>query len=93
MPLTEKTRGGNYCRICGEEVKWIRLMSERWIAVDPEPVLYVPEVGRKWIVEGRNWDAEIIKDAEIWRRGMSRENVKHGFIPHAWECHGKELKR
>ena len=47
--LTEPSRGDDFCPLCGAQVKWIRLISGRWIAVEPEPVLYV-DGGRQWLV-------------------------------------------
>lgn len=84
MPLTQAYRGDDYCPICGSEIKWIRLLNNRWIAVEPEPVLYIPHGGKKWLIEGRRWDAEFLKDCEIWKPGMLRNNIKRGFFPHEW---------
>lgn len=86
MPLTYRDRGERFCERCGCEIKWIKLLSGRWIAVEPQPILYIPGGGRKWLVENRNQDADIIKDCEIWKPGMIMDNLKKGFMPHAWMC-------
>lgn len=88
MSLTNRHRGERFCPRCGCELKWIRLLSGSWIAVEPEPIYYEPRAGRSWLVEGRKWDAEILKDCKIWRRGMPTEGLKKGYKPHAWECEG-----
>lgn len=90
MSLTERTRGADYCPECGEAVKWIRLMSGQWIAVQPEPVLYIPHAGRRWLVEGKRWDADILKDCDIWEPGKVKDNLKKGFLPHKFTECGKE---
>lgn len=51
--LTSPVRGSDFCEKCGLEVMWIRLLSGSWIAVDPEPVLYIPDEGKRWLIEGR----------------------------------------
>lgn len=90
MPLTERSKGERFCPKCGSELKWIRLLSGAWIAVEPMPVLYIPHGGKKWLVEGRNRDADIIKDCEIWKAGMLHDNLRKGYMPHKWQCAGEE---
>lgn len=84
-PLTEQSRGADFCPACGAQVKWIRLLSGRWICVDPEPVLYGPG-GRDWLVTGRNFEADITKKCKIWRPGLLPLKLKKGYKPHAWGC-------
>lgn len=83
--LTEPSRGEDYCSACGSHIKWIRLMSGRWVAVEPEPVLYL-DGGRNWLIEDRSYDADIKKNCRIWRPGMLLAGVHKGYKPHAWEC-------
>lgn len=91
MALTQKFRGDLGCESCGEVVKWIRLLSGMWIAVQPEPVLYIPGQGNRWLVEYTNYDATIMKDCLIFERGkgMDIDKVELGYMPHAWVCPGK----
>lgn len=91
MALTRKYRGDWYCHECGEVIKWVRLISGMWIAVQPEPVLYIPGEGRRWIVEYTNYDAEFIKDCLMYEpfKGMDRSKVRYGYMPHAWVCPGR----
>ena len=44
----------------------MRLVSGRWIAVQEEPVLYIPDAGKRWLVEGINYDAEILKGCLVY---------------------------
>lgn len=90
MPLTEKVRGGRFCEKCGSEIKWIHLLSGSWIAVEPMPVMYIPHSGRKWLVEGKNRDAVILKDCEIWKPGMLHDRLKKGYLPHKWQCDAED---
>lgn len=83
--MTEASRGGNFCPKCGSYIKWSRLDSGRWIATDPEPVLYY-DGGREWLVIGNKWEAAIIKDCRIWRAGEPTDNIKKGRRIHAFEC-------
>ena len=85
-PLTERHRGGAFCDFCGEEIRWIRLDNGRWIAAEKQPTLYIPEAGREWILEGRNFGARILKDARIWRKGDPPGSAKRGFKIHAFDC-------
>lgn len=89
--LTSPVRGSDFCEKCGLEVMWIRLLSGSWIAVDPEPVLYIPDEGKRWLIEGRRWDAVFIKGAKIYKpfSGMDRSKVERGYMPHAWICDGR----
>lgn len=91
MGLTRKYRGGLGCEYCGEVVKWIRLISGMWIAVQTEPVLYIPGKGKQWLISYENYDAEFMRDCLIYKagRGMDTENIKYGYMPHAWVCPGK----
>lgn len=91
MALTSKYRGSWYCPNCGEVIKWVRLVSGRWIAVQEEPVLYIPDAGRRWLVEGINYDAEILKDCLVYEpfKGMDRSKVKYGYMPHVFACPGR----
>ena len=91
MALTSRYRGGWYCEYCGEVIKWVRLMSGMWIAVQEQPVLYIPHEGKEWLVEYRNYDAEFMKDCLIYKpfRGMDISKVKKGYKPHAWVCPGR----
>lgn len=91
MALTQKYKGGLGCENCGEVIKWVRLMSGMWIAVQPEPILYIPGEGKRWLVEYCNYDAEILKDCLIFERskGMDTSKVEYGYMPHAWVCPGR----
>ena len=91
MALTSRYRGNWYCEYCGEVIKWVRLISGRWIAVQEEPILYIPGAGKEWLIEYRNYDAEFLKDCLIYRpfRGMDYSKVVKGYMPHAWVCPGK----
>lgn len=91
MALTQKYKGGLGCPYCGEVVKWVRLMSGMWIAVQPEPVLYIPGEGKRWLVEYMNYDADFMKDCLIYERGkgMDTSKVQKGYMPHAWVCPGR----
>ena len=84
-PLTEKSKGENFCPACGAQVKWIRMTSGRWISVEPEPILYV-DGGRNWLVEGKPFNADMKKRCKIWKPGMIMQGVKKGYKPHMWEC-------
>ena len=53
--LTKRFRGDDFCKKCGAEIKWCRLVNNRYVAVEPEPVIYMP-----------NYDLNIVKD-EIQR--------------------------
>lgn len=59
-----------------------------WIAVQREPVLYLPGEGKEWLIEAVKYDAIIMKDCRIFRPGknMDVSNLKRGYRPHAWEC-------
>lgn len=91
MALTSRYRGNWCCEYCGEVVKWVRLLSGMWIAVQEEPVLYIPGEGREWLIEYQDYDAAFMKDCRIYRpfRGMDYRKVKKGYIPHAFVCPGK----
>lgn len=91
MALTSRTRGNWYCEYCGECIHWIRLISGMWIAVQEEPVLYIPGEGNRWLVEDCRYDAEILRDCLIYRpfQGMDRSKVKYGYMPHAFVCPGR----
>lgn len=84
-PLTEAARGGDFCPRCGSYIKWSRLGSGRWIATDPEPVLY-RSGGNEWLIIGNKWDAEIRKDCRTWRPGDPTDSIKKGKRIHAFEC-------
>lgn len=87
MSLTRSSRGEAYCPECGSKLRWARLLSGRWIALEPQPILYIPHQGRNWLVDRWRLDTEILKDCKIWKKGMPRENLKKGFLPHAFtEC-------
>ncbi|QAT43467.1 hypothetical protein [Aminipila luticellarii] len=88
MRLTDRHRGPDFCPDCGEKIKWVRLISDMWIAVNEEPVLFIPGEGRRWLVEYLNWDAVILKDCLIYEpfKGMNRTKVKKGYMPHVWTC-------
>ena len=86
MALTQRCKGDRFCPHCGEEVRWIKLLSGSYIAVDLQPILYIPHDGREWLVEGRRRDAEILKDCRIWKAGMLKDNLRRGYRPHAWNC-------
>ena len=88
MSLTEIARGENYCPDCGSPLRWVRLLSGRWIAVEPQPVLYIPGGGRKWLVSSSRWDADILKNCEVWKPGMIREGLKKGYLPHKFTACG-----
>ncbi len=92
MRFTDITRGPDFCPKCGEYVKWIRLISGMWIAVNEQPVLYVPGAGKMWLVEYVKWDATILKDCLIYRPGLEidlSEPLAKGYEPHVFS-HGKE---
>lgn len=89
MAFTEKVRGDRYCPECGSPLRWVRLLSGRWIAVEPQPVLYIPGGGRKWLVSARRYDADILKDCEIWKPGMIHDNLQRGYIPHLFTGCGR----
>ena len=91
MALTSKYRGNWYCDTCGEVIKWVRLISGMWIAVQEEPVLYIPGEGKRWLVEYQNYDAVILKDCLIYEpfKGMDRSKVKYGYMPHVFVCPGR----
>lgn len=83
VPLVERYKGGPFCDYCGEQIRWCRLRGGSYIAVDLEPILYMPGAGREWLVA----DAEIKKDCRIWRPGMPpSEKIRRGYRPHAWNC-------
>lgn len=84
-PLTEAARGGDFCPRCGCYIKWSRLSSGRWIATDPEPVLY-RSGGNEWLIIGNKWDADIRKDCRTWRPGDPTDSIKKGKRIHAFEC-------
>lgn len=91
MALTQKYRGGLGCELCGEVVKWVRLISGLWIAVQPEPVLFIPGEGRNWLISFDNYDAIFMKNCLIFKRGkgMDTSKVIEGYMPHAWVCPGR----
>ncbi|WP_428259669.1 hypothetical protein [Gallibacter sp. Marseille-QA0791] len=91
MALTQKYKGGLGCERCGEVIKWVRLMSGMWIAVQPEPVLFIPGEGKRMLVEYRNYDAEMIRNCLIYERGknMDTSKVVKGYMPHAFVCPGR----
>lgn len=91
MALTQKYKGDWYCPHCGEVIKWVRLMSGMWIAVQTEPVLFIPGEGKRWLVEYTNYDAEFMKDCLIYKGGqwMNTEKIEKGYMPHVWVCPGK----
>ena len=91
MALTQKYRGGLGCERCGEVIKWVRLMSGMWIAVQTKPVLYIPGEGKRWLVEYTNYDAEIMKDCLIYEpfKGMDVSKVQKAYMPHVFVCPGK----
>ena len=91
MALTQKYKGDWYCPHCGEVIKWVRLMSGMWIAVQTEPVLFIPGEGKRWLVEYTNYDAEFMKDCLIYKvgQGMNTEKIEKGYMPHVWVCPGK----
>lgn len=83
--LTEPSRGDDFCPLCGAQVKWIRLISGRWIAVEPEPVLYV-DGGRQWLVDDKRYEADIRKRCKVWKPGIVSHGIRKGYRPHVWEC-------
>lgn len=83
--LTEQTRGGDFCPRCGSFIKWTRLETGRWIATDPEPVLF-RDGGKQWLVTGNKWDGRIEKGCQIWRPGDPTEDIKKGRRIHAFNC-------
>ena len=91
MALTQKYKGDWYCPHCGEVIKWVRLMSGMWIAVQTEPVLFIPGEGKRWLVEYTNYDAEFMKDCLIYKggQGMNTEKIEKGYMPHVWVFPGK----
>lgn len=88
MQFTDTTRGPDFCPDCGEKIKWIRLLSGMWIAVNEEPVLYIEGSGKRWLVEYVKWDATIIKDCQIYKPGLGMDlthPLKKGYKPHVFE--------
>ena len=71
--------------------RWVRLMSGMWIAVQPEPVLFIPGEGKRMLVEYRNYDAEMIRNCLIYERSknMDTSKVVKGYMPHAFVCPGR----
>lgn len=91
MALTSRYRGGLGCENCGEVIKWVQLTSGMWIAVQPQPILYIPGEGKRWLVAYQNYDAMILKDCLIYERGkgMDLDKIQLGYMPHAFVCPGK----
>ena len=87
--LTSGIRGDDYCNRCGEYVRWIRLISGRWIAVNRQPILYIPHAGNRWLVTG--FDDQIARDCLIFKpyKGMDKSKLKRGYEIHAFTC-GKD---
>lgn len=89
MPLTTKWKSdSNFCELCGEQVKWVRLESGAWIAVDEMPIFYLPHAGKEWLVGGLRSGSKLLKDCKIWRAGrnMPQAGLKRGYLPHAFSC-------
>lgn len=82
--LTSRHRGGPFCDECGVEIRWIHLEGGRYIAAEKEPVYYIPDAGKEWIIEGRRGNSHIIKNARIWRPGDSQKVLKRGYRIHAF---------
>lgn len=83
--LTEKTRGEQFCQKCGSYIKWARLDSGRWIAIEPEPTIY-RDGGKRWLVTGSRWSAQISKNCSVWRPGQPTEETRKGHEIHAFKC-------
>jgi hypothetical protein len=80
-------RGPGFCPLCGEEIRWARLISGMWAAVQPYPVFYIPGEGRARLVDGK-WDGEIITGCLIYRggRGMDASKARMGWEQHGYRC-------
>lgn len=86
-----RQRGPEYCELCGEKIRWKKLITDMWIAVNETPVLYIPGEGKNWLVENApNGSAVILKDCQIYKpgKGMDTTKVKYGLEPHVWTCPG-----
>ena len=82
----------NFCPDCGEEIRWTRLESGMWIAVNAMPVYYLPGGGKRWLVASLKWDTVILKDCKIWDKGMPAAGLKRGYSPHVFVCPCSRLK-
>lgn len=83
--LTKRSRGGDFCPKCGAFVRWVRLDTGRWIATDPEPVIYRDD-GKEWLVVGNKWDGFINKGCRVWRPGDPTTDTRKGRRIHAFNC-------
>jgi hypothetical protein len=83
----DRIRGPDFCPYCGEELRWVRLISGMWAAVQPDPVLYIPGKGRAHLIDAK-WDGEIITDCLIYRggRGMDARKARIGYEQHMYRC-------
>jgi hypothetical protein len=90
----DRARGPDFCPCCGEELRWVRLMSGMWAAVQPCPVLYLPGAGRDWLIDAK-WDGEILRDCLTYRRGLGIDprKLRLGYAQHAYRCCMRGEKR
>jgi hypothetical protein len=58
-----------------------------WIACNTEPILYLPEAGKMWLIDTK-WDGMILKDCLIYKRGIGADprRIKRGYEPHVFGC-------
>jgi hypothetical protein len=87
MEFIARHKGPEFCPYCGEEIRWVRLLSGMWAAVQVNPVLYIPGAGRARLIDAR-WGGEIMPDCLIYRggRGMDTKKIKVGYEEHVYRC-------
>jgi hypothetical protein len=93
MNFLSRVRGDDFCPHCGEKIRWIRLITNMWIAVQEQPVLYVPEKGKMWLIDTK-WGGTILKDCLIYKRGLGIDlkEIKRGYEPHIYNCIVREKR-
>jgi hypothetical protein len=95
MEFISKYRGPDFCPYCGEELRWVRLVSGMWAAVQVDPVRYVPYAGRATLIDSR-WDGSRVRGCLIYRggRGIDTSKLKTGYEEHVYRCYRRgEWKR
>jgi hypothetical protein len=94
MEFLSRIRGPDFCPHCGEHLRWVRLVSGMWAAVQDDPVLYIPNEGYFWLIDAR-WDGQIVKDCLIYRGGcgMDIRKLKIGYEQHYYRCCAREARK
>jgi hypothetical protein len=87
MEFLSRYRGPDFCEHCGEEIKWVRLISGMWAPVQVSPVLYLPGAGSAKLIDARR-DGVILRGCLIYKggKGMDTSKLRVGYEHHMYRC-------